>query len=135
MMLFSCFVMIVQIVHVKFKPLFKKEVGKRVVHKALEGQGRVAQAKEHDERFPKAKLGNEGCFPFISFFDLYIVKSPVNVKFRKDLGSLETIKNGFNSRERVFVSDSPRVDPSIILCGLFFFILFGDEKEGGCVWG
>ena len=65
---------------------------------------------------------------------MYVVKSPTDVKLRKDLGSSKTVKNSFDSGERIFVSDGPRVDPSIILCGSFFSILFGDEEEGGCIW-
>ena len=40
--LFGCFMMSVLVVHVDLKPLFKKEIRKGVIHKALEGWGRVA---------------------------------------------------------------------------------------------
>ena len=40
--LFSCFMMSILIVYVNLKPLFKKEVGEGVIHKMLEGWGRIA---------------------------------------------------------------------------------------------
>ena len=106
-----------------------------IVNERLVIGWRVCQSFPHDQWFVQPVVRPEGCFPFVSFFDSYVVKSPTNVKFGKDFGPSKTVKNGFDSRKGVFVSDGPRVDPSIVLCGSFFSILFGDEEEGGHVWG
>jgi len=49
----------------------------------LEGGGTVGHSKEHYERFEETTIGIEGCFPFISGFDIYIIETPSDVKLSR----------------------------------------------------
>jgi len=53
----------------------------------LEGGGTVGHSKEHHKRFKEAAVGAEGCLPFVSGLDTYIIETPLNVKLCEVLGS------------------------------------------------
>jgi len=55
----------------------------------LEGGRTVGYSEEHYERFKEAVVGVEGCFPFISRLDAYVVETPSDIKFCEVLSSVE----------------------------------------------
>jgi len=55
----------------------------------LEGGGTVGHFKEHHKGFKEAAIGMEGCLPFVSGLDSYVIETPLNVKLCEVLGSAE----------------------------------------------
>jgi len=71
----------------------------------LEGGGAVGHPKKHYEGFEEATVGAEGCFPFISGLDAYIIETPADVQFCEVLGSAE-LRNEFGDvGEQISVLD------------------------------
>jgi hypothetical protein len=64
---------------------FSNQICEYGVHQHLECGGRVGEPKEHDARFKETLVSNEGCLPFIAFFDLDVVVAPTNIKLGEDL--------------------------------------------------
>jgi len=77
--------------------------------------GTVGHSKEYHKRFEEAMVGAEGCFPFISRLDTYIIETPADVKFCEVLGSVELEDEFGDERERVSVFDSYGVQCMIVL--------------------
>jgi len=55
----------------------------------LEGGRAVGHSEEHHERFEEAAIGMEGCLPFVSGLDMYVIETPSDVKLCEVLGSVE----------------------------------------------
>ncbi|KAF9218273.1 hypothetical protein BS17DRAFT_716726, partial [Gyrodon lividus] len=53
------------VIHVDDEPTFCDEVGKDVIYKCLDSQGRVAKTKEHDVGFKETKRSDEGGLPSV----------------------------------------------------------------------
>jgi hypothetical protein len=70
-----------EIVHVNYKPSFGNHVMEGVVHELLESRGGIIHAKEHNRRFKKSFMSDEGALPLISVLDADIVVAPSNIKF------------------------------------------------------
>ena len=75
-----------EIIHIDDEPSFSNHVAERVIHETLEGGGGVGKPEEHHGRFKKSFMGDEGCFPLVTVFDLYVVISPPYVELGEDLG-------------------------------------------------
>ena len=60
-------------------------------------------------------VGVEGCFPFVSGLDAYIIETPVDVKFCEVSGSTELGDEFGDERERVPVFDGYGVQRAIVL--------------------
>jgi len=81
----------------------------------LEGSGAVGHSKEHHERFEEAAIGAEGCFPFISRLDVYIIEAPADVEFCEVFSSTELRDEFGDKGERISVFDSHSVQRVIVL--------------------
>jgi len=55
----------------------------------LEGGGAVSHPEKYYEGFKEATVGAEGCFPFISGLDAYIIETPADVQFCEVSSSME----------------------------------------------
>jgi len=55
----------------------------------LEGSRAVGHPKKHYKEFEEATVGMEGCFPFISGLDAYVIETPADVQFCEVSGSIE----------------------------------------------
>jgi len=55
----------------------------------LEGGGTIGHSEEHHEGFEEAAVGMEGCLPFVSRLDTYVIETPSDVKLCEVLGSTE----------------------------------------------
>ena len=75
----------------------------------------VSYSEEHHERLKEAAVGMEGCFPFISGLDAYIIETPADVKFCEVPGSMELKDKFGDKREGVPVLDSYGVQRVIVL--------------------
>ena len=69
------------IVHVDCHIALIEEVLENVIHHCLEGGWAVGEAKEHDKGFEEALIHSEGGLPLVSLLDLYIVVSPMYMKY------------------------------------------------------
>ena len=76
-----------------------------VIHHSLEGGGAVGHPEKHYEGFEEATVGAEGCFPFISRLDAYIIETPVDVQFCEVSGSTELRDEFGDEGERISVLD------------------------------
>jgi hypothetical protein len=64
---------------------FSNQICKDGIHQCLERGGRIGKPKEHDAGFEKTLVGDEGCLPFIAFFNSDVVVASTNIKLGKDL--------------------------------------------------
>jgi hypothetical protein len=64
---------------------FSNQICEDGIHQYLESSGQVDEPKEHDTGFKKTLIHDEGCLPFIAFFDPDIVVAPLNIKLGEDL--------------------------------------------------
>jgi len=71
----------------------------------LEGGGAVGHPEKHYEGFKEAPVGVEGCFPFISGLDAYIIETPVDVQFCEVSGSAELRDEFRDERKQISVLD------------------------------
>jgi len=71
----------------------------------LEGSGTVSYSEKHYEGFEEATVSVEGCFPFISGLDAYIIETPADVQFYEALGSTELRDKFGDEREQISVLD------------------------------
>jgi len=72
----------------------------------LEGSGAVDHSKKYYKRFKEAIVGAEGCFPFISGLDVYIIETPADIQFCEVSGSTELRDEFRDEGEQIFVLDS-----------------------------
>jgi len=123
------------VVQVHYYNPFGYEGSEDVVHHSLEGSGTVGHFEEHHKRFKEAAVGAEGCFPFISGLDVYIIETLVDVKFCEVLGFAELRDKFRNEGERVFVLDSYSVQRTIVLDQPEQTIFLLNEEYRGCYRG
>jgi len=55
----------------------------------LEGGGTVGHSEEYYKGFEEAAIGTEGCLPFVSGLDSYVIETPSDIKLCEVLGSAE----------------------------------------------
>ena len=123
------------IVQVYYYDLFSYEGSENVVHHSLRGSRAVGHSKEHHEGFKEAVIGVEGCLPFISRLDAYIVETPLDIKFYEVLGFAELEDKFRDEGDGVFVLDGYNVQHAIVLDQLEQTIFFLNEEHRGCYRG
>ena len=110
------------------------ELSEDLVHRPLEGGGRVAEAEEHDSGLKQAPVGPEGGLPFISFLDPHIVVPPPNVQLGEVPGILDPVDEFLDEGEGVAVLDSVLIELPIVLYWSQGSIPFENEKEWRRHW-
>ena len=119
------------VVQVHHYDLFSYEGSEDVVHHSLEGGRTVGHSKEHHERFEETAVGTEGCFPFISGLNIYIIETLSDIKFCEVPGSVELGDKLGDEKEGVLVFDSYGIQHAIVLDQLEQTIfLFNEEHRG-----
>ena len=98
----------------------------------MEGSGTVGHSKEHYKGFEEAAIGTEGCLPFISRLDSYVIETPSDVKLCEVLGSMELGDEFRDEGEGVPVLDGYSVQCAIVLDQLERTILLFNEEYWGC---
>jgi hypothetical protein len=77
-------------------------------------------------------VGEEGGFPFITFFDPDIVEAPADIHFCEEGTAAHSVNNSWNEWGYVSVVDSPFVDRPVVLYGVKLSIpLLYKEEVGG----
>ena len=77
----------------------------------------------------------EGCLPFISRLDMYVIETPSDVKLCEVLGSTELGDKLRDEGEGVLVLDGCGVQRAIVLDQLERAILLFSEEHWGCDGG
>ena len=93
------------VVQVHYNNLFCYNGSEDVVHYSLEGGRAVGHPEKHYEGFKEATVGMEGCFPFISGLDAYVIETPADIQFCEVSGSTELRDEFGNKEERISVLD------------------------------
>ena len=102
------------VVQIHYHNPFGYEGPEDVVHHSLEGGGTVGHSKEHYKGFKEAAISMEGCLPFVSGLDSYVIETPSDVKLCKVLGSAELGDEFGDEGERVFILDSYSVQSTVM---------------------
>ena len=105
-------------------------VSEDFVHHGLESGGGVAETKEHDRGFVGSSMADERGFPFVSFFNPYIIVTPPEVYLREVLRTLEFADKLRDERERVVVPHSVLVQVPVVLDHLLSSIFLRHEEYG-----
>ena len=93
------------VVQVHYNNPFCYDSSEDVIHHSLEGSRAVGYSEKHYEGFEEATVGAEGCFPFISGLDTYIIETPVDVQFCEVSGSAELRDEFGDEGEQISVFD------------------------------
>jgi len=101
----------------------------------LEGGRTVGHSEEHYERFKEAAIGTEGCLPFVSGLDSYVIETPPDVKLCEVLGSAELGDEFRDEEKRVPVLNGYGVQRTIVLDQPERTILLFNEEYWGCNGG
>jgi len=123
------------VVQVHYHDPFGYEGPEDVVHHSLEGGGTVGHSEEHYKGFEEAVIGMEGCLPFVSGLDTYVIETPSDVKLCEVLSSTELGDEFRDEGEGVPVLDSYSVQHTIVLDQPERTILFFNEEHWGCNGG
>ena len=105
-MLFLCLCEDQNVIQIHYHDSFGYEGPEDVVHHSLEGSRTIGHSEEHHEGFEEAAVGMEGCLPFVSGLDTYIIETPLDVKLCEVLGSAELGDELRDKGEGVLVLDS-----------------------------
>jgi len=81
----------------------------------LEGSGAVGHSEEHHKGFEEAAISAEGCFPFISGLDAYIIEVPADIEFCEVFSSMELRDEFGDKGERISVLDGHGIQCAIVL--------------------
>ena len=103
-------------------------VGEDLVHHGLECGGGVAEAEEHDSGFEGSSVADEGCFPFITFLNPYVIVSPPKVYLREVLRSLELVDELRDEWKRIVVPHCVLIEVPVVLHHLFSSIFLQHEE-------
>jgi len=101
----------------------------------LEGGGTVGHSEEHYEGFKEAVIGMEGCLPFVSGLNLYVIETLLDVKLSEVFGSAELGDEFRDEGEGVSVLDGYGVQHTIVLDQPERTILLFNEEYWGCDGG
>jgi hypothetical protein len=64
---------------------FSNQICEDGIHQCLKRGGQIGEPEEHDARLKETLIGDEGCLPFIAFFDPDVVVASTNIKLGEDL--------------------------------------------------
>ena len=120
-----------EVILIDDEPSFSNHVVEGVIHEAMEGSGGVGEPEEHYGGFKESFMGDKGCFPLVTIFDLYVVVSPPNVEFGEDFGVLQLVYKVRDEGKGVSVANGVFIDIAVVLAGAESTIFLFDEKEGG----
>jgi hypothetical protein len=83
---------------------------KDMIHEALEGGGGITQAKGNDQKMIVALMSAKGCLRNVYLFYTYLVIAQAKIKFSKELGSTQFIREVINDRNENFVFNGEFVE-------------------------
>jgi hypothetical protein len=97
----------------------------------LEGRGGVGQSKKHDSWFKESQVGNERCFPFVSFFDSDVVVPPAHIELGEERRAFHSIDQLGDEWQGITVLYGPFIYFSVVLDRSQLAVFLFDKEEGG----
>ena len=67
------------------------EISEDIIHQSLEYNWTVIESKIHNTEFEESAIGDESGFLFVSFFNLDVIVTLMDVRFNEDVCSLTKI--------------------------------------------
>ena len=101
----------------------------------MEGSGTVGHSEEYHERFEEATVGVEGCLPFVSWLDTYVIETLSDIKLCEVLGSAELGDEFGDEGERISVLNGYGVQRMIVLDQPEPAIFLFNEEYQSCYGG
>ena len=123
-----------KVIHVYQEPSLCHLFPKYGIHHHPEGGRGIHKTEEHDCQFKESFWGEEGCFPFISWFYVYVVVPPLYVKLGKQCASTQAVNSLGNKGRNIAISLCPFVNWMVVLHGSQFAIFLLDEEEICGIW-
>ncbi|KAG5333908.1 hypothetical protein C0989_004680, partial [Termitomyces sp. Mn162] len=105
------------------------EVPKDVIHHGLKGGGAIGEPKEHNKWLEQSLVGPEGGLLLISFLDVHIVVTPLDVQFSEVSCTLEVVDELRDEGERVTVLHHHGIENPVVLNQLERAILLLDKED------
>ena len=103
------------VVQVHYDDPFRYDGSEDIVHHSLKGGRAVGHSEKHYKGFEEATVGVEGCLPFVSRLDAYIIETLADVQFCEILGSVELGDELGDEGKRVSVLDGYGVQCTVVL--------------------
>src|SRR6266545_1374533 len=103
---------------------------KDVVHHCLKCSRGVRKTKEHYEGFKRSFTTTKCCFPFVSFFDMDIVITPMNIHLDITIVFTKIVDQFVNTREWISIVYSLGVKIMIVLYRMKISIFLWNKEEG-----
>ena len=109
-------------------------VSEDIIHDALERPGRITEAVGHNSPLEGAKLCVEGGFPDIFVVDSHLVEPTNKVDLRKYGGTPQCTQDGLDRWQRIPISNSSRMQRSVVDAHTPFTIRFLHQQATRSVW-
>ncbi len=106
-----------------------------VMHDIHEGSWSICQAERHDCELKQPISGPEGCLGDVLVLDSNLVVPGAQVNLGKDCAALDSVKQFFNSGQRVPVLDCDFVQGPVIHTEPHAAILLLHEEHRGSIGG
>ena len=107
---------------------------KEIIHNALERRWPITEAKGHNNPLKGAKLRVEGGFLDIFVVDSDLVEPTNKVDFRRYGQSPQCTQDGLDRWQRIPISDSSRIQRSVVDAHAPFTIHFLHQQATRSVW-
>ena len=117
------------VVHIDQSFAFVNQIHKFIVYYSLKGRRGVGEAEEHDSGLEKPIACLEGCLPFVTFFDMDIVISPLDTKLGEPFLPEDAVDELGYQWKGIAVGHSPFIEIPVILYWPQFSIFLFDEEE------
>jgi len=101
----------------------------------LEGGGTVGYSEEYHKGFKEAVISIEGCLPFVSGLDTYVIETPSDIKLCEVLGSAELGDELGDEGEGIPILHGYGIQRAIVLDQPERTILLFNEEHRGCDGG
>ena len=95
----------------------------------------VTETKEHYGGLKESFVGDEGCLPLVTIFDVDIVVPPMNIELGEVASVFQLVHKVRDEREGVGVTGGMFVEVSVVLAGAKFAVSPFNKEEGGGLWG
>ena len=119
-----------KVIHIDDKPSFHDHISGQVIHESLEYGRGVAETKEHDGRFEKSLVSDEGSLPLMAIFDVNIVVPPSNIELGKMMNIFQLVYEIRNKGEGVGITGGMLIEVLVVVAGTKFPVFLLDKEEG-----
>ncbi|KAG5333671.1 hypothetical protein C0989_005038 [Termitomyces sp. Mn162] len=105
------------------------EVLEDVIHHGLNGGGAIGESKEHHKQLKQSSVGSKGGLLLVSFLDVHIVVTLLDIQFSEVLCTPEVVDELGNEGEGVMVLHCYGIENPVVLDQSEQAILLLDEED------